>query len=350
MKRICLLRLSAIGDVTHAVATVKALQAQAPGIEITWIIGRLEYKLLQGLAGVEFIVFDKSTGVQAYRDLKKALGGRRFDALLHMQVAFRANLASAVISAPLRVGYDPARSKDLHGLFINRRIEAATGQHVLSAMMSFLTPLGFEPQAPQWDFALADADHEFAEENLPKGAPILAISAVSSHKLRNWRAPWYAEVADHAAAQHGMQVVITGGPSPFEASFNQQIESHMKSPALNLTGKDTLKQLAAMLGRCTMLLAPDTGPMHMANAMGTPVLGLHAASNPARSGPFDSLRWCADSYDAAAQEYLGKQACRLKWGTKIERPGVMDLVTVGQVKEKLDAFVAAGMPRARQDS
>jgi heptosyltransferase I len=68
--------------------------------------------------------------------------------------------------------------------------------------------------------------------------------------------------------------------------------------------------------------------MHMANAVGTKVLGLHAASNPARSGPYSDLRYCVDRYDDAARKYLGKPATALRWGTKIEHEGVMDLVTV----------------------
>jgi heptosyltransferase I len=98
--------------------------------------------------------------------------------------------------------------------------------------------------------------------------------------------------------------------------------------ALDLVGKDTLKQLPALLARADLVVTPDSGPMHIANAMGAKVLGLHAASNPARSGPYSDRRYCVDRYDDAARKYLGKPATGLRWGTKIEREGVMDLVTV----------------------
>ena len=75
-------------------------------------------------------------------------------------------------------------------------------------------------------------------------------------------------------------------------------------------------------------VTPDSGPMHIANAMGTKVLGLHAASNPNRSGPYSDRRYCVDRYDDAARKYRGKPASELKWGTKIEAEGVMDLITV----------------------
>jgi len=86
-----------------------------------------------------------------------------------------------------------------------------------------------------------------------------------------------------------------------------------------------------------LLLTPDSGPMHMANAVGTKVLGLHAASNPGRSGPYSDRRWCVDKYDAAARKYLGKPASAIPWGSKIEKPGVMDLIGVDDVIDRYEA-------------
>jgi heptosyltransferase I len=106
---------------------------------------------------------------------------------------------------------------------------------------------------------------------------------------------------------------------------------------LDLTGKDTLKKLLALLGRAQLLLTPDSGPMHMANAVGTKVLGLHAASNPNRSGPYSDRRWCVDKYDEAARKYLGRPASEIPWGSKIEKPGVMDLIGVDDVIERYEA-------------
>jgi heptosyltransferase I len=101
----------------------------------------------------------------------------------------------------------------------------------------------------------------------------------------------------------------------------------MRAPALDLVGKDTLKQLPALLARANLVVTPDSGPMHIANAMGSKVLGLHAASNPRRSGPYSDVRYCVDRYDAAARKFLGKPAEALKWGTKIEFDEVMALIT-----------------------
>src|SRR5690348_14174317 len=119
---LCLLRTSALGDVTHVVPLVRTLQTAWPQTRLTWLIGKLEHRLVGDIEGVEFIVFDKAAGVRGYLDARRALAQRRFDALLHMQVALRANLLSLCVHADRRIGYDGARAKDLHGLFVNERI------------------------------------------------------------------------------------------------------------------------------------------------------------------------------------------------------------------------------------
>ncbi len=337
---LCILRTSAIGDVTHVVPMLRSLQRQSPGTRITWIIGKLEHRLVGDIEGVEFIVFDKSLGREGFRRVRKALAGRQFDVLLHMQVALRANLLSRLVKAPLRIGYDRARSKELHGLFINCRIAGVANQHVLDALGSFLVPLGMHQTGVRWDIPIPQAAHDFAEAHIPSGARTLLISACSSHRLRNWLPKRYAAVADHAIGVLGWQVLLCGGPSEFEREVGDAIRVHMRHTPIDLIGKDTLKQLLALLQRADLVLTPDSGPMHMANAVGTPVLGLHAATNPERSGPYSSREWCVNRYADAARDFLRKPASKLRWGRKIERAGVMELITVDDVIERLEAFAS----------
>ena len=124
--------------------------------------------------------------------------------------------------------------------------------------------------------------------------------------------------------------MLCGGRSALERDTGDAILAAMRARdgVLDLIGKDTLKQLPALLARADLLVTPDSGPMHIANAMGTKVLGLHAASNPNRSGPYSDRRYCVDRYDDAARKFRGKPASELKWGSKIEAEGVMDLATV----------------------
>jgi heptosyltransferase I len=335
-RSLCLLRTSAIGDVTHVVPMIRTLQAAWPDTALTWIVGKLERRLVGDLPGVDFVTFDKSRGLAGLREVRQALGGRRFDALLHMQVALRSNVLSLAIRAPRRIGYDAARSKDLHGLFVNERIPARSGEHVLDAMASFLEPLGLRQGEVRWDIPVPADDHAWAAGQLPGTQPTLLVSPMSSHTLRNWSPDRYAAVMDHAAMQ-GFRVVLVGGPSAAERELADRILADGLYTPLDLTGKDTLKRFMALLHRAPMLLTPDSGPMHMGNAVGTKILGLHAASNPHRSGPYSDRRWCVDKYDEAARKFLGKPASELPWGTKIEFPGVTDLIEVPDMIERFEA-------------
>jgi len=336
-RSLCLLRLSALGDATHAVALVRAIQRAMPALAITWIIGKGEAKLLEGLDGVEFLVFDKKAGMAGFRDLRRALAGRRFDVLLNMQLALRAGLVSTLVRADRRIGFDRARSKEGHGLFINERI-APGGHHVLDAFLQFLAPLGIEPGPVTWNLPVPPEAHAWAAGQLPGDVPTLIVSPCSSHPLRNWRPERYAAVADHAAAK-GWRVVLCGGRSELERRTADAILAGMSAPAIDLVGKDTLKQLLALLARARLVLTPDSGPMHLANAMGTPVLGLHACTDAERSGPYSDRRWCVNHYDRAARQFLGKPAAGLAWGRRVEFPGVMDLVEVEEVIARFEAFL-----------
>ena len=124
--------------------------------------------------------------------------------------------------------------------------------------------------------------------------------------------------------------MLCGGRSALERDTGDAILAAMqtRAVALDLIGKDTLKQLPALLARADLVLTPDSGPMHIANAMGAKVLGLHAATNPERSGPYSDRRYCVNRYDDAARTFRGKPAVDLPWGSKIEAEGVMDLISV----------------------
>ncbi len=336
----CLLRLSALGDVTHVVPLVRTLQQARPGVELHWVIDKAGHRLLEGLPGVVFHVYDKKSGLAGMRALRRELPAAGFAALLQMQVAFRANVLSAFIPARRRIGYDRSRSKDMHGLFINERIPDRPGIHVLDAIGSFCEPLGLKQTTVSWDLATPAEAHDWARAQWDDdGRPVLMISPCSSHARRNWHADRYAAVADHAAAR-GWRVVLCGGRSELERHTTDAILAAMHAPALDLVGRDTLKQLPALLARANLLMTPDSGPMHIANAVGTKVLGLHAASNPERSGPYSDRRYCVDRYDAAARRFLRRPAAELKWGTKIEFDGVMELVTVDDAIAAFERYVA----------
>jgi heptosyltransferase I len=333
--RICILRLSALGDVTHVVPVVQAIRAHWPQTRITWIIGKLEHRLLARLDGVEFIVFDKRGGWPAIRSLRRELAGRPFDALLHMQVALRSNILSRFVDSPIRLGWNRERSRDRHQWFITHSIPHVPLQHQVPGFLEFARTLGVPAEEPVWNLPVSREDREWAARQVPEGRPILMISPCSSHPLRNWRFENHARVADHAMESLGMRVVLVGGPSEAEARAGAEIRAAMRYPAFDLIGKDTPARSMALLERAAVLVCPDSGPAHIASALGTPVIGLHAATWARRSGPFSSLDLCVDRFPEAARRFRGREPEELRWGTRIEVPGVMDLVTVEAVIERL---------------
>ena len=344
-RTLCILRLSAIGDVTHVVAIVRTLQQAWPETAITWVIGRIEARLIGLLPGVELIIIDKRSLRDGAATLRRAVRGRRFDVLLHMQTALRASLYSMLIPARVRVGFDRARARELQWLFTNRKIAPRTRQHVLDSFFGFTEAIGIATRRLEWNLPVPDAAATWARERIPDGVRTFIVSPCSRWSARNWRSDRYAAVIDHAVRRPGLAVLLCGGPSEQERAMGAAIEQAVTVPVRNLIGTDTLPQLLALLARATVLLSPDSGPAHMATMVGTPVIGLMAGTRSARSGPYLSQRWCVDRYDAAARKYRGRPASELPWIETIEIPGVMDLIETDAVCAKLDELLATPLLR-----
>ena len=339
-RTLCILRLSAIGDATHVVPIVRTIQHAWPDTRITWIIGRPESRLLGLLPGVEFIIIDKRSLRGAAQSLRQTLRGRRFDVLLHMQLALRASLFSALIPARVRVGFDRPRARELQWLFTNRKIAPRSNEHVLDSFFGFTEALGIGERRLEWQLPIPAAAQDWARQQIPDGRRALIVSACSSHRGRNWSVERYAAVIDHAVRRHGLDVLLCGSPNEYERGVAAAIEHAATVPVRNLVGSDTLPQLLALLARARALLAPDSGPAHMATMVGTPVIGLYAATRSARSGPYLSRQWCVDRFADAAQRFRGRPADELAWSAKLEEPGVMELIEVDEVCAKLDELQA----------
>ena len=338
-RSVCILRLSALGDACHVVPIVRTLQHAWPATTLTWIIGKAEARLMTLVDGVEFITVDKKAGLGARHALRDAMRGRHFDVLLHMQLSFRASLLARQVPAAVKLGFDRARARELQWLFTNARVAPRAREHVLDSFFGFLVALGIKDRLVEWNIPLPENARAYADQLVPDTQPTLVISPCSSHTLRNWRAERYAAVADYAARRHHMRVILCGGPSALEVEMGAAIEKAASSKLVNQIGRDTLPELLALLGRSTALLSPDSGPAHMATMVGTPVIGLYAATNPARSGPYLSRLWCVDAYAQAARRFRGRAPEKLPWTEKIEHRGVMDLISVDQVTAKLDELL-----------
>lgn len=336
---ICLLRLSALGDVCNCLALVRALQRAWPETRITWIIGKAEAALLSALTDVEFIVFDKKSGWAGVRDLRQKLASRRFDILLQAQVSARANLLSLLIRADRRIGFDRSRSREGHGLVIRERIASVEFQHQALAFLEFARHLGIETRAIDRRPPFDESALAFARQHQPEAGQAVLISPASSHPARNWHAKGYARISDWIVGQTGRPVILIGGPSALEHQLGRDIEAAANQPLTNLIGKDTLHQALAMLDQAACLVAPDSGPVHFAAALGTPVVGLYAATWSKRSGPLGSLEHCVDRFPEASRKFLGKEPEQVRWGRRLEFPGVMDLITPEMVIQRLEPLL-----------
>lgn len=344
---LCLVRLSAIGDTCHTVPVVRAIQDAWPDTAVTWIVGRVELGLLRGLENVEFVTLDKSHGSRGYFEVRAALAKRSFPVLLHMHASMRANLASLAVRANVRLGFDRARARDFQYYFCNRHLAPRAQRHVMDGLFEFTEALGIERAPPRWDIPLTEADRDFAARQIDGSRPTVVISPCTGQRFRNyrnWHPGGYAEVADYAARRYGAEVLLTGGTTAIELEYGRDIASLSRCEPRNLIGRTTLKQLLALLARASVVVCPDSGPAHMATAVGTPVVGLYATSNRLRTGPYFSQHLVVDKYPEAVRREFGTSVDKLRWGQRVRDPNAMDLIKVADVIEKLDlAFAERGL-------
>ena len=339
-KSLCIFRLSAIGDVTHILPVIHTLKKVWPETEITWVIGQVEYELVKTLPDVEFILFNKSAGWRAFMELRRQLKGRQFEILLMMQAALRASIASLFIPARYKLGFDRQRAIDFQWLFSNQKINGNHRVRVLDSFFQFLQALGIEEKIYTWDLPVSESDQHFAVEVLggKRCAVINPCSSARSNNWRNWDKNRYAEIVDYLHSR-GLQVLITGGPSLSEMNFCQSIIDLCQSSPNNMAGQTTLGQLLALLGAAELVIAPDTGPAHMATIVDTPVIGLFASSNPARTGPYKSQDILVNCYAQALLKYNHKTPEQARWGERVRHPEVMDLIGVDAVKQAIDRLL-----------
>jgi heptosyltransferase I len=334
-RHLVIVRLSALGDVTLMLPVIETLKHAVPQARITWITGAAAYPLLDGIPGIEFIVFDKSHGLRGYFELRRQLHGRRFDVLLAMQASWRANFIYPLISAPVKIGFDRARARDGQWLFTNRSIPRAR-QHLLDSFFAFIESLGIAERTMRWNLPLAAADRAWAVARVPRDrAPVLAVNPGASKAEREWPVERLIEVIQTARQRWGVDVVLTGGPGARERAAGRQIANAVSAKIINLIGETSPKQLAAVLERADCLLAPDTGPVHIATAVGIPVVGLYAVAPPQLSGPYLRSELTVDRYPDAVRTILGQDPRKVNWTTRVHHGEPMRLIEVADVLPKL---------------
>lgn len=336
---ICLLRLSAIGDCCHAISLVQKIQRDWPSTKITWVIGKVEAQLINSipnLKNVELIIFDKKAGRAAFKNLRNTLKSRNFDVLLHLQANFRANLVSLCIPAKKRVGFGFKRARELQWLFTNIRAPI-TGQHVAEGFMDFAAALGLPPEKPSWNIDIPIEQSNRAMQYKDK-QPLLVLCPAASKAERNWTVEGYAAVINHAHTK-GIKTILVGSPAPMEIELANKISLMTPKIDQNLVGKTSLSQLLALIKAADYVIAPDTGPAHIATIVNTPVVGLYAAQTPLRTGPYLSLDHVVSVYEEALYAETGKTVEQVSWRTRVKSKQAMSLIKTEMVISAFDKLV-----------
>ena len=272
--------------------------------------------------------------------------GRHFDVLMHMQLALRASLLSTLIPARIKLGFDrKPRARELQWLFTTHRIRPArnAARHGLAVRLRRERSTSTKSCCAGIS-RIPDAARDYARRLIPDGvqdagrsAPARAIARATGVPSTTRRSPIMPIAALGLQGRAVRRTQRTG-----DSAWARPSSGRMQQPCTNTIGKDTLLELLATLERATILLTPDSGPAHMATAVGTPVIGLYAATNPPRSGPYLSRQWCVDKYDVAARtpaRQAGLANCR--GPPRSNGPGVMDLITPEDVAKKLNSVMAA---------
>ena len=338
-QNICILRLSAIGDICHTLPVIRTLQSRYPESNITWIIGKTEYELIKDIAGINFIIFDKKNGLKEYLSIYLKLRNFKFDVLLHMQMSLRASLVSLIIKAKIKIGFDKKRAKDGQWLFTNKKIKHIPNQHVIDSLFGFTEALGIDERQLIWDIPVPEEYKKSASTLLKNLTNYIVVSPCSSKNYRNWHTQGYAEIIDYIKEKYQYDVVLTGGSSKTERKYAEAIMHSCKFQPLNLIGKTNLKELLSIIKGAKCMISPDSGPAHMSTAMATPVIGLYATTNPDRARPYLSANWVLNLYPAAINKKYHKQVNDVPWGTRVRDTWAMNLITTDDTKKMVDKFM-----------
>ncbi|MEW6338048.1 MAG: glycosyltransferase family 9 protein [Acidobacteriota bacterium] len=330
-RRICVVRLSALGDVIHALAMVNGVRRGYPDAEITWIVHPVPYQAVREQPAIDRFVILERGGAASFLALAKTLKGERFDLALVPQVSFKAGLVAALLDARVKLGFDFRRSRELHWFFCNAHLPSRPAGHVQEHYLEFLDALGILREPVEWNLRFTDGELEWRDAFFARlGRPAVAFVAASAHPEKDWTVEGHARAMEHVDRVVGMQPLLVGGPSERERRVADAIVAACRTRvevALERPVRHTLLQLSGS----AVVVAPDTGPLHAAVAMGVPTVGLYGMSNPRRVGPFRAYAdLLVDHFTEAGETHA----------RRVTRPGRMATITPEEVIAKIDTAVA----------
>ncbi|HEU4748783.1 MAG TPA: glycosyltransferase family 9 protein [Gemmatimonadaceae bacterium] len=329
--RVCIVMMSAVGDAVHVLPVINALKRANPATTITWVLQPGAAALVRGHRSVdEIVLFDRSKGWRAFVDVRKALAGREFDLVINLQVYLKAGIVTAFTRAPTKLGFDRARARDFNWLFTNRKIPSRPVQHVQNQYFEFLTALGVPPDPVVWDLGPWKEERGWQRGFISSiDRPIASIVVGTSKPEKDWIPERWAQVADQLHDAFGMQVVLVGGKSERELAAQQRVMDLTKNKPRTELGSG-LRKLVSILHASSLVLSPDTGPLHMSVALDRPVISLMGYTNPKRTGPYRLFHdLIIDAYGDPGEDYPISME---------NRPGRMRRIETRDVMEKVQLW------------
>ena len=288
-RSICMIKPSALGDVIQTLPLLQVLRSRFPQASITWVIGSASENLIETHPLIDRrITFHRRGGWPGWKSLLAELNAARFDLVFDFQGLLRTGVMTLATRAHTRVGLESAREGSHLACNV---VLPDTGRLVPASRRYWrLADILGQGQVPQdAGITLTADDRAFAEQHLGHiSRPVVAIHAGAKWVTKRWSPTGFAAVAMRAARSHDFLPVIVGGPDEKQLAAtitNTIADAFPRAAPLNLAGQTTLRQLAAILQRADVMLSNDSGPMHLAAAMGTPVCGIFLCTDSERSGP-----------------------------------------------------------------
>ena len=291
LDRVCIVMMSAVGDSVHVLPVINAIKREHPSSRITWVLQPGPASLVRGHPAVDdIIIFDRTRGLGAFADVRRELSRRQFDLLIDLQVYLKAGIVTALSRAPVRLGFDRARARDVNWLFTNRRIPASPMKHVQDQYFEFLSEIGISPEPIEWNLGPWADERKWQQSWVASvNRPYAVIVVATSKPDKDWIPEKWAAVCDVLENQYELQPVLVGGDSPREKEAAERISNAACKPPVNALGSG-LRKLVSIIDRSSLVLSPDTGPLHISVALDRPAISLIGYSDPRRTGPYRKFR------------------------------------------------------------
>ncbi len=275
-----------IGDAVMATPALAAIRRFFPAAQITVVANPLVAELFTCHPGCDRVIrFDKRTansGISGFWKFCRVLRKERFDAAFLLQNAFEAAAMALLAGVPCRAGY----RTDGRGVLLTAGVPAVDkkhGLHHVDYYLQMLGQLGIPGNEQRLCLDLTADEKSWAAERLGPGPWVAVNPGASYGAAKRWIPERFAAVADGLVDAYGVRIVLTGGPG--EADIGRDIEAAMKSPALNLIGRTSVRELMATLAHCRLAVTNDSGPMHIAAAFGVSIVVVFGPTDHTTTSP-----------------------------------------------------------------